>query len=81
MFSAAQGQLLPNGNNNPNIIKVYTVADGYQTYDSLSTDALINSGICLTSRRGTQVQLIQTNMSSAVVPQGTTLTLILDGLT
>jgi hypothetical protein len=80
MFSASQGQLLPNGSYNPNIVKKYAVKSQYQTYDSIATDALINSGFCLTSRRGTNIYLSQDTMSGKLVPLGTSLSMIINGL-
>jgi hypothetical protein len=80
MFSAAQGQLLPNGQSNPNISKTYAVVDQFQTYDSLSTDALLNSGACITSRRGQVVTITPTLLSGAIAPQGTPISLITRGL-
>jgi hypothetical protein len=73
LISAAQGQLLPNGNRNPNTRKIYAVRDQYQMYDSVATDALINSGYFLTQKRGTVTQLTQPE-SGYTVPKGTTLT-------
>jgi hypothetical protein len=80
LFSAAQGQQLPNGLFNPNIIKQYGVRGQYQMYDSISTDAIVNSGKCLTSRKGLQNILSQDKMSGALVPLGTTLSMIQMGL-
>ena len=80
LFSAAQGQLLPNGQTNPNILRQYYVQDIFQTYDSVATDAMINSGQCITSGRGTSVMLSQDQMSGALAPQGTPLTFVSLGL-
>lgn len=80
LFSASQGQLLPNGNKNPNISKEYYVQDIFQIYDSVATDSLINSGKCITSGRGTSVTLSQGRMSGALVALGTPLTFISKGL-
>lgn len=80
MFSASQGQDLPNGLSNPNIIKSYYVQDIFQIYDSVATDAYINSGYCITSGRGTSVRLSQPELSGALVPNGTPLAFIVNGL-
>jgi hypothetical protein len=81
IFSACQGQKLPNGLANPIINKTYTVQNIFQLYDSTTTDALINSGKCITSGRGEAVQLSQNgNLSGALVPRGTALGLVLKGL-
>jgi hypothetical protein len=79
-FSAAQGQALPNGAANPNIVKSYYVQNIFQMYDSVATDAYINSGQCITSGVGTSVFLTQLEMSGALVPLGTSLALIKQGL-
>lgn len=80
MFSASQGQLLPNGLSNPDIVKSYYVKDIFQIYDSVATDAYINSGKCITSGRGTSVWLTQPELSGALVPEGTPLSFIAKGL-
>jgi len=80
MFSAAQGQGLPNGESNPNIVKSYYIQDIFQIYDSVATDAYINSGYCITSGRGTRVRLSQADLSGALVPEGTPLSFIAKGL-
>lgn len=80
MFSACQGQPLPNGLANPILIKTYGVQDIFQLYDSVTTDAWINSGFCITSGRGTRVELSQLNLSGALVPRGSPLTFVIQGL-
>lgn len=80
LFSASQGQGLPNGLSNPDVSKSYYVQDIFQAYDSVATDALINSGICITDNRGFQVALSQNELSGALVPVGTPLGLIVGGL-
>ncbi len=81
LFSACQGQMLPNGTANPIIEKKYSVQNIFQFYDSVATDALINSGRCLTSGRGNYVELSQkTSLSGALVPRGSSLSLVLQGL-
>jgi hypothetical protein len=79
LISAAQGQKLPNGRYNPNFKKVYAVREQYQMYDSVATDAFINSGLFMTSKRGTLTHLSQPE-SGYTVPQGTTLTEIVNDL-
>ncbi len=79
LISASQGQLLPNGKFNPNNRKVYNVKNQYQLYDTIATDPIINSGIFLTSRNGTKVQLVQPE-SGGLWPVGTTLTEIISKL-
>ena len=80
MFSAAQGQPLPNGSFNPNIIKQYGVKAQYQMYDSVATDALINSGVCMTTKRGTKTILSQEDMSGIMAPMSSSLTSAINGL-
>ena len=80
LFSASQGQPLPNGIANPDISKRYYVQDIFQMYDSVTTDSMLNNGRCLTSGRGTSVLLTQNNMSGALVPRGSCLSLVLQGL-
>jgi hypothetical protein len=80
LFSASQGQSLPNGRQNPNIVKRYGVKEQYQLYDSLATDAIVNSGKCVTSRRGRSILLVQSEMSGALAPVGSTLSTIQQGL-
>lgn len=80
IFSAAQGQTLANGNKNPNIRKIYDVAAQYQMYDSIATDAILNSGVCITSGRGTVVRITPALMQSLVVPAETSLSLAVHGL-
>lgn len=81
MFSACQGQTLPNGLANPVINKKYGVQNIFQFYDSVTTDALINSSKCLTSGRGVSVELAQnSSLSGALVARGTPLTLVIKGL-
>ena len=80
IFSASQGQALPNGLANPKILKTYTVQNIFQTYDSVATVSSLNSGICITSGRGTSVSLNQSQMSGALVPVGTPLSLVIQGL-
>jgi hypothetical protein len=79
LISAAQGQKLPNGQQNPDNRKIYTVRAQFQMYDSIATDAIINSGYFLTSGHGTQTYLKQPD-SGVLVPAGTTLTEIEMGL-
>jgi hypothetical protein len=79
MFSACQGQSLPNGLANPIITKRYAVQNIFQTYDSVATDSTLNPQ-ALTSGRGTKVELNQSQLSGALVPRGTPLTLIIRGL-
>lgn len=81
IFSASQGQPLPNGKNNPIIDKVYDVTGIYQLYDSIATDAIINSGKCITNFRGQQVRLQQSiDLSGLLASLGTSLTMIKNGL-
>lgn len=80
MFSACQGQKLPNGTANPIIVKTYSVQDIFQMYDSITTDAIINSGHCITSGRGIMVELSQGNLSGVLAPRGTPLSLVVRGL-
>jgi hypothetical protein len=80
IYSASQGQLLPNGSRNPNIDKTFGTLEIYQMYDSIATDALVNSGKCLTSFRGPSIYLRQSEMSGALVPLGTSLSMIGVGL-
>lgn len=81
MFSASQGQDLPNGLANPIVMKRYSVQSIFQLYDSTATDAIINSGYCITSGRGQSVQLSQdSNLSGALVPRGTPLSFVLRGV-
>jgi|GEM_PF-6428562 len=80
IFSASQGQLLPNGTNNPNVNKTYAVINEFQMYDSLSTDALLNSGVCLTTRTGPKNIISQKTMSGALAPASSSLNLINQGL-
>lgn len=81
IFSASQGQALPNGTANPYIMKQYTVQSIFQMYDSVATDAVLNSGTCITSGHGTSVTLDQAStLSGALVPQGSPLSLVIQGL-
>lgn len=81
VFSAAQGQPLPNGLNNPSIDKTFDVTGAFQMYDSIATDALVNSGICITQNRGTEVRIKQsTSLSGILTPIGTSLSMIKNGL-
>lgn len=81
MFSASQGQLLPNGNKNSIIDKVYDVSVAYQMYDSISTDSVINSGLCITQKRGGKVRIQQSqDLSGILAPLGVTLSLIKLGI-
>ncbi len=79
LISASQGQRLPNGKFNPETKKVYQVAAQYQTYDSIATDAIINSGTFLTSKYGFQTELTQPT-KGYLVPRGTTIKDIENGL-
>jgi hypothetical protein len=80
LFSASQGQELPNGIYNPNISKQYSVQAIFQMYDSTTTDALINSGLCITSGRGPKVVLSQSELSGALAARGTPISFIANGL-
>jgi hypothetical protein len=53
----------------------------YQTYDSIAADALVNSGICLTSNYGAQNRLQQSlDLSGVIAPIGATISLIKAGV-
>ena len=80
IFSASQGQELPNGTSNPNIAKTYGSRYQFQTYDSMATDAFINSGKCITSRRGTENVLSRNNLKTTLTTMGTPISLINKGL-
>lgn len=80
IFSASQGQALPNGLKNPDINQTYDVVEAYQTYDSIATDALINSGLCVTSGYGTKNRLEQKSaLSGVLAPIRMTLSMIKNG--
>jgi hypothetical protein len=76
IFSAARGQRLPNGQSNPIIDLTFDVAEQFQMYDSIATDALINSGLCITSGRGTRVRLDFSLLSGVLTTQGKPLSMI-----
>lgn len=59
LISASQGQKLPNGKNNPNFKKLYVIQNQYQMYDSIATDAIINSKYFITSKFGFETKLDQ----------------------
>jgi hypothetical protein len=81
LFSASQGQPLANGKNNPIVDQTYDVVYAAQTYDSIATDALVNSGICLTNNYGTQNRLTQSqDLSGVIAPIGSTISLIQAGI-
>jgi hypothetical protein len=81
IFSASQGQSLPNGLYNPVINKKFDVTGAYQMYDSMATDAVINSGLCITNLRGGKVRIEQLLMLSGILtPIGTSLSMIKNGL-
>jgi hypothetical protein len=81
LFSASQGQNLANGKKNPVINQTYDIVKAYQTYDSIAADALVNSGICLTSNYGAQNRLQQSlDLSGVIAPIGATISLIKAGV-
>ena len=76
IFSASRGQPLPNGLKNPDISKQYGISNQFQMYDSVSTDAIINSGKCITSGRGTRVTLQEDLLNSAFATEGLPICLV-----
>lgn len=80
LFSAARGQRLANGKNNPLINITFDVNDQFQMYDSIATDAMINSGICITSGRGGAVRLDYNLLSGVLTTQGKTIGMIYNEL-
>lgn len=81
IFSASQGQSLANGLSNPIVDKKFSVVNIFQLYDSASTDAMVNKSFCIGSGRGTTVDMRQSvNLSGVLVPRGTPLGLIAQGL-
>jgi hypothetical protein len=79
LISAALGQKLSNGNFNPNTKKYYVVRSQFQMIDSISTDAIINKDVFLTSGYGFQTSLNQPE-SGYICPAGTTATMIKNAL-
>lgn len=80
IFSASQGQELPNGLKNPDINTTYGVKKQYQRYDSIATSSIVNSGTCITSKRGVKNKLMQKEMSGVLTSLGTTLSMVNAGL-
>jgi hypothetical protein len=81
LFSASQGQPLSNGKNNSIIDMTYDVMKSYGMLDSVATDCLINSGICLTTNYGVQNRLTQSqDLSGVIAPVGSTISLIQAGI-
>jgi hypothetical protein len=79
LFSASQGQALPNGLKNPLIVKQFDVSGQYQFYDSIATDALINSGTCITNNRGSISRINTGELTGVLTPENTTISMILAG--
>jgi hypothetical protein len=79
IFSAAQGQLLPGGNKNANIDIKFGVQNVFQMYDTVATDAVLNQQ-AITENIG-PVNILSTGiMTGNIFPDGTSLSMILAGL-